>query len=88
MDTIRNIVSRRPALVRTLVEQNAAAAFASLTTAPPARGKGPAEILEDYKWQAIKRSEELLRYIKKWTESTPGSLPKLEPVSIPRAAFL
>jgi hypothetical protein len=88
MDTIRNIVSRRPKLVRTLIQENSVAAFTTLMTAPPTRTKEVNRILEDYKREATKRAEELLRYIKKWNEWTPDSLPKLEPASITRSFFV
>jgi len=81
MDTIRNIVSHRPSLVRNLIQGDAAAAFQTLTAVPPLT-KGTTQILEDYKKEATTRAKELLEYMRKYNEWSPDALPRLEPVSI------
>jgi hypothetical protein len=87
MDTIRNIVSRRPPFVRTLIHENAVAAFETLKTAPSVSTKEASRIHEDYKKEATKRAEEFLQYIKQWSEWTPDSLPRLEPFAISRTVL-
>jgi len=93
MDTIRNIVSHRPPLVRILVAQDVAAAFATLTPSSPsypqligsrsvnAQAKSRPKIMDEYRKEAAKRAEEMVSYIKNWTDWQPY-LSTLAPVSI------
>ncbi|KAF8499487.1 hypothetical protein BU17DRAFT_72199 [Hysterangium stoloniferum] len=72
MDTIRNIVSHRPPLVRILVAQDVAAAFATLTPSSPSypqligsrglniQSKSRPRIMDEYRKEAAKRAEEMV----------------------------
>ena len=82
MDTIWNIVSRRPKFIRTLIQEDAVAALATLTMGALSPDKGSSRIPEDYKREAIKRAKNLSSHIEQFNEWTPDALPVLEPVSM------